>query len=262
MPAKKDETKKRCFVVTALGPDGGDVRKHANQMLEYVLEPVLAERGYEVTRSDRIAHPGPIDTQIVTHLLEDELVIADLSIDNTNVYYELAARHATKKPVVHLMRPGQDIPFDVRQLRCVPVDLHDLDSVKGAKKSIGEQIKSLEKNPEVESPLSLGSNFSALRQSGDPQAQAYTKVIQVLENMMARIDAIERRESTRAFAMTGPPLYPWGGGLVLGPSNVGVADSASFSTVRGLSTTSIPGAPSPIKGGLLLDDHEESEGQR
>ena len=45
--------------------------------------------------------------QVVEHLLQSGLVIADLSFHNPNVFYELALRHAAGKPTVHVIRRGR-----------------------------------------------------------------------------------------------------------------------------------------------------------
>ena len=59
-----------------------------------------------------------------------ELVIADLSILNPNVFYELAIRQATNLPVLLLAHKETKIPFDVRQERVVfySLDLDDVES--------------------------------------------------------------------------------------------------------------------------------------
>ena len=64
----------------------------------------------------RAPRPGLITAQVIQNLVEWELVIADLSEHNPNVFYELAVRHALKKPIVQLIQAGQKIPFDV--IRC------------------------------------------------------------------------------------------------------------------------------------------------
>jgi hypothetical protein len=48
-----------------------------------------------------------------------DLVVADLTGANPNVYYELALRHSTAKPFVHLAREGTEIPFDIRVMDVV-----------------------------------------------------------------------------------------------------------------------------------------------
>ena len=62
--------------------------------------------GYEVTRADKIAESGIINSQIIQRIVEDELLIADLTDMNANVFYELAIRHSIRKPFVQIMQKG------------------------------------------------------------------------------------------------------------------------------------------------------------
>jgi len=52
-----------------------------------------------VIRADKISEPGIITTQIIGHIVDAELVIADLTDKNPNVFYELAIRHAIRNPI-------------------------------------------------------------------------------------------------------------------------------------------------------------------
>ena len=63
--------------------------------------------------------------QVVEHLLQSGLVIADLSFHNPNVFYELALRHAAGKPTVHVIRRGDAIPFDLKDFRTITIDTTD-----------------------------------------------------------------------------------------------------------------------------------------
>ena len=54
------------------------------------------------------------------------------STGSYNVYYELAVRHATRKPVIQLMQKGEPLPFDVAGTRTIIVDHRDLDSAEDA----------------------------------------------------------------------------------------------------------------------------------
>ena len=82
--------------------------------MNHIITPALKRCGYTQgpVRADGIASPGLITRQIVTHLIESDLVIADLSGHNPNVFYELALRHALKKPFVQMIHKGEDLPFD------------------------------------------------------------------------------------------------------------------------------------------------------
>jgi len=68
-------------------------------------------------RADELAEPGIITSQVIQHIVDDQLVIADLTERNPNVFYELALRHALRKPVVQIIHRGEAIPFDVAGMR-------------------------------------------------------------------------------------------------------------------------------------------------
>lgn len=129
-PAKKSATKgalnKVCFVISPIGSTDSVERKHANLVLSALIEPALADLELEVVRADGISKPGLITGQVIDHIANAALVIADLSFANPNVYYELALRHAVRKPVVQLIRTGDKLPFDVGQYRTVEIDMTDI----------------------------------------------------------------------------------------------------------------------------------------
>src|SRR5207302_1901064 len=96
---------------------------------KYVIAAACRECGYgEPVRADKIAEAGMITTQIIQHLIDDAIVVADLTDSNPNVFYELAIRHSFRRPVIQLIQVGQKIPFDVAPPRTVAVDHTDLES--------------------------------------------------------------------------------------------------------------------------------------
>jgi hypothetical protein len=80
----------------------------------------------EPTRSDKLGEPGIITSQVIKRITEDDLVIADLTELNPNVFYELAIRHMIGKPLVQIMEKGHRLPFDVAAARTVFIDHRDL----------------------------------------------------------------------------------------------------------------------------------------
>jgi hypothetical protein len=89
---------KQYFVVSAFGSTP-EARARTQQVLKHVVRKVLEPRGYAVVRADEIHAPGLITHQIIEHLLDAELVVADLTGNNPNVFYEIAVRHAARKPI-------------------------------------------------------------------------------------------------------------------------------------------------------------------
>ena len=76
-------------------------------------------------------------------MIEDELVIADLSEHNPNVYYELAIRHAVRKPFIHIIQVGDKLPFDVQGMRIIRVDLGSYESIQYATDELDEIVSKL-----------------------------------------------------------------------------------------------------------------------
>jgi hypothetical protein len=148
-------------VIAPIGAEGTDIRIRSDQVLKHIISPAAHECGYTAVRADQISEPGLITSQVIQHIVEDPLVIADLSGRNPNVFYELALRHALKKAVVQIIHASESIPFDVAASRTVHVDHHDLDSAARAKEEIIKQIRSVEKNPtEVDHLFQLRLSFS------------------------------------------------------------------------------------------------------
>ncbi len=86
-----------------------------------LIEPALREAGCEVFRADQEQRAGDIRTDMFQELLVADLVVADLTLDNPNVWYELGVRHALRaRGVVLIQGPRAAQPFDIytdRKLR-------------------------------------------------------------------------------------------------------------------------------------------------
>ncbi|MBR8243894.1 hypothetical protein [Burkholderia multivorans] len=192
--------KQPCFVISPIGADGSDVRRRADQIFRHVITPAVEAHGFEAIRADKISEPGLITTQIIQHIVEDPLVIADLTGSNPNVFYELAIRHAIRKPLVQIIQKDEKIPFDVAGMRTIPVDHHDLDSVQEAKSEIEKQVKAvLGKQPdEIESPISVSLELQALRRSENPEDRTLAEIVSAIADLRTDISSIEKKISTES----------------------------------------------------------------
>lgn len=117
-----DEWDSICFYLSPIGDEQSEERQHSDLFLNHLIEPALRESGLRVVRADQIGASGMITSQILEHILRARLVIADLSFKNPNVFYELALRHASKLPIVQIIRKSDHIPFDVDQVRTIQID--------------------------------------------------------------------------------------------------------------------------------------------
>jgi len=201
------EKKQSCFVISPIGNEGSDVRRRADQVLRHVIGPAVASCGYEAIRADQIAEPGLITTQAIQHIIDDPLVIADLTGSKPNVFYELAIRHAIRKPLVQIIQKDEKIPFDVAGMRTIPVDHRDLDSVEEAKNEIEKQIRVAQKKKpeEIESPISVSVELQALRHSDNPEERSLGEFVSAISDLRTDIAGVEKRLSSPEALI--PPAY-------------------------------------------------------
>jgi hypothetical protein len=185
--------KKICFVISPIGEDDSDTRKRSDQVLKHIITGAVEQLGYEVIRADKISEPGIITHQILQHIVEAPLVIADLTERNPNVFYELALRHAIRKPLVQLIKKGELIPFDVAATRIIQFDLHNLDSVDAAKVEIIAQIKSLEtgKN-DTDNPISVSLDLKMLKESGNPEERSLADIVEAISDLRLTITSADK----------------------------------------------------------------------
>lgn len=178
------EIKKKCFVIAPIGDESSEIRERSDKVLKHIIKPTVGKCGYEAIRADEISEPGIITSQIIQHLINDDLVIADLTGKNPNVYYELAVRHVIKRPIVQVIQSEETIPFDVAGTRTIHFDYHDLDSVANCKRDLLKQINSVEKDPsEVDTPISVAIDLESLRKSENPLEKSSAEIISMLQDI-------------------------------------------------------------------------------
>ncbi len=121
---KRSETKRRtakrsasanggvCFVMSSFG---GWSDSYYND----IFAPAVRAAGLEPHRADDLFHPGVIVKDIWEYVKKSRVLVADLTGQNPNVFYELGLAHALSKPVVLVAQSLNDVPFDLRSLRVV-----------------------------------------------------------------------------------------------------------------------------------------------
>ncbi|MBN8905877.1 MAG: hypothetical protein J0H99_04455 [Rhodospirillales bacterium] len=191
----KKEAKKLCFVVGPIGGDDSDERIHADWLLDGIIEPVFSAHfhDFEVKRADKIAEPGRMDAQVITALLDADLVVADLTTLNPNAFYEIGIRHMTQKPIIHMRLENQPIPFDIASFRTLSFSRkrpQDLELAQGALKAAVDAV--LADGYEVDNPVTFTRGKVKLAESATPAEKIFQDQ---LDAILSRVSALERPES-------------------------------------------------------------------
>ncbi|MCX4849658.1 hypothetical protein [Streptomyces sp. NBC_00893] len=169
----------RCFVVGPIGDPHAahgsperEVYEHNLGIFEQVIAPACEKYGISAVRADGIAHAGDINEQICRHVVESDLVVADVSGGNPNVMYELGLRHITGKPTIHIGETGQ-LPFDIASIRTIRYQ-RTRSHLAGARKEIESALEAgLRDGFELLTParvlrgLQTGDGPAAASEAGD-----------------------------------------------------------------------------------------------
>lgn len=116
---------KTCFVASPIGEDNSDMRRRSNQLFNEIIIPACSKHGVTPIRSDQKFDNDKINDTILNELLRSDLVIADLTDNNPNVFFEVGYRQALEKEIIHIYLANADykLPFDVYNIRAIPYSL-------------------------------------------------------------------------------------------------------------------------------------------
>ncbi|MFT9245622.1 MAG: hypothetical protein ABF500_10290, partial [Liquorilactobacillus satsumensis] len=82
---EQNPEKRKCFVIMPIGEENSPVRKKSEGLLESVIKPVLSNLNIEPVVPSEMSKPGLITNQIIKEIVNDDLVIANLTGLNPNV---------------------------------------------------------------------------------------------------------------------------------------------------------------------------------
>jgi hypothetical protein len=115
-----------CFVLMPFGQK----KDPAGAMIDFdavyrdLIQPAIQDADMEPVRADEEMTGGIIQKPMFERLILCEYAVADLTVANANVFYELGVRHAVRPGCTVLLFANQSrLPFDVEPLRAMPYRL-------------------------------------------------------------------------------------------------------------------------------------------
>ncbi len=182
-----------CFMVMPFGkkPTGAEPGKAPAQidfdaLWDKALRPMIEkDLGYLPIRADQDA--GSLIIQpMIERLAISDLVIADVSIANANVYYEVGVRHAAKKLGCVMIAADWAKPlFDMAQMRRLTYPLPEGTVEKATADAIRNNLKDgIKKAAELTSPV-----FQSIRGYPDKVDPKQTESFHDIATQLARFQA-------------------------------------------------------------------------
>lgn len=130
------DEKPKAFAIMPFNPE-------FNSIYENLIKQPLEEIGYHVARADSFLDQRNILSDIIRGVTTADLIVADLTTNSPNVFYELGLCHALGRPTVLIAQSIDDVPFDLRSYKIHIYETHfdKIQKLKDALKEIGEKHK-------------------------------------------------------------------------------------------------------------------------
>lgn len=146
-----------CFILMPFGKkkDENSNEIDFDKIYDDFIKPAILNAGLEPIRADEEQIGGIIHKPMYERLMLCEYAVADLSISNANVFYELGIRHAIRPHfTVSLFEEKSQLPFDISFLHSLPYD-RELKNLEKLKTQLTQKLLKAkeQKEKDTDSPL-------------------------------------------------------------------------------------------------------------
>jgi hypothetical protein len=173
-----------------------------------VLLPVLESAGYQVQRADSVFDQQNSLKDAVLNIYRANIIVADLTIPNANVLYELGIAQGLLKPTILVTQRIERVPFDLRSYRVIEYSLHykRVEEFKNKLRDFAEKHKTGlidYSNPVMDfipnlvrgtstDPFLLDEIEAALNGSPEPETATKQERPQILDFAMEAVQAMDK----------------------------------------------------------------------
>lgn len=132
------ETNKLCFVIMPF-------EKHMDEVYSKAIKPACDEAGFTSRRVNELkGFSYNINREIIEHIFNSAVIIADLTKWRPNVFYEMGVAHAIDIKTIMILQKKGRLPFDVSVYRYEPYEQTEA-GLKILQYKIRDLLNSIEK---------------------------------------------------------------------------------------------------------------------
>ncbi|MRR34590.1 hypothetical protein EG829_07815 [bacterium] len=99
----------------------------SNDVFTKLFTPGIEDAQFTVSRGDSIVRIGDLSTNVWRSITQAGLIVAEVSVPNPNVYYEIGLADALGKPVFLFKQEGAALPADFGGVHYYTYNLHNLE---------------------------------------------------------------------------------------------------------------------------------------
>jgi hypothetical protein len=198
---------KKCFIVSPIGADGSDIRIAADFFREDVVRAALSA-DFTIKRADDYSEAGNITSQVIQAIANADLIVADLTGRNANVYYELGVAHSYKIHVVPMISDVEPlpIPFDNYMERTISYSLKTVETRKRAQERLAATVKATLDAP-VSNPVTTALGLEKVAASGDDPGQLMVAITNQLAVLARRLESQEAQMKVLTHSLLPQPYW-------------------------------------------------------
>ena len=183
---------KKCLVISTVYEEGTRERNSFDDKLRYMIKPVLSELEYQMILADERYIVGMISAKTIKEIINADIMIADISDNNPNIFYEIAIRNSLNKPLIILKQPAQGQLFEINKERILSVDGSSPRLWHDTITKLRIEIQKAEKN-EVNSSYSILADFGFSQKLIDSSSES--EFLQIAEELKKEIRKLRIQDS-------------------------------------------------------------------
>jgi len=168
-------------------------REDLNEVYDFLISESLEQAGYTARRADDIKSQSNILEDIIQNIAHSDLIVADLTGANPNVYYELGIAHALQRKVILMTQEITELPFDLRSYRVIGYDTHFSKMNQAKKQLIEYALEAFEGTLPFGNPVKdyIKSNNEIIQENND-SANSLPSELGILDLQVMLEDGFEK----------------------------------------------------------------------
>ena len=142
------QTKKKCFVIMPVSGTESCSEAGWTSIFEEMIKPAVVGSRLGLTCERAKPRTGNLIRDILNELNKADVVVADLTDMNANVFYELGVRHALRNRTILIAQDMKYVPSDLRSYWVI-IYRKDLSGLRHLKDEVKRVLREMMKNPDA-----------------------------------------------------------------------------------------------------------------